>query len=150
MTTIVWPSNTTDIIDDIRDAIGRGVDFYTVASSTPCPVCNLDPVTNTSVDSFCPTCSGLYWIPVYAMCTITGHVTWGNMDIMRWETGGQYFDGDVRVQIKYTPQYLTIVDDAESSGFVVIDNKTMTIRSRILRGVKAINRILIDLIEKEK
>ena len=60
MTEIVWPTNTKTIIDNIRGAIGRTVDFYTVASSNPCSVCDLDPVTDESTDSFCTTCSGLY------------------------------------------------------------------------------------------
>jgi len=150
MTEIVWPTNTKTIIDNIRGAIGRTVDFYVVASSIACPVCDLDPITNTSTDSFCPVCSGVHWIPVWSSASISGHVTWGKLDIMKWESGGQYFNGDVRVQIEYTPENLTIVDDAEEDGYVIVDGKTMTIRSRILRGVQTINRILIDLIEKEK
>ena len=146
---IVWPSNTTEIIDEIRFAIGRDVDFYIVASSIACPVCDVDPVTNTSTDSFCPTCSGVYWIPVWSAYTISGHITWANADILTWPVGGQQFDGDVRVQIKYTPENLTIVDDCQTEGYVIVDTKTMEIKSRILRGVKQLNRILIDMIERE-
>jgi hypothetical protein len=151
MTHIVsWPSNTTEIIDDIRFAIGRLVDFYTIIENVACTGCSLDPVTNTSVNSFCPICSGTYWIPVWSGTSISGHITWAGADIMGWAGGGQYFDGDVRVQIKKTDEYLTIVDQCQVSGYVIVDNKVMTIRKRILRGVQNLNRILIDMIEKEQ
>lgn len=147
---IVWPDNTTEIIDKIRGAIGRDVTFYVVASSTPCPTCSLDPITNESTDSFCPTCSGIYWIPVYSGYTVSGHITWGNMDTLQWITTGQYFDGNARVQIKYTPESLSIVEQTQDSGYVVVDNESMEIKSILLRGVKNINRILINLIKKER
>lgn len=144
---IVWPDNTKEVIDDIRGAIGRDVEFYVVASSIACPTCELDPITNHSTNSFCPTCSGIYWVPLYSGYTISGHVTWGNSDFENWYPGGYQFDGDVRVQIEYTLANLDIVDNAE---YVYVDDKVMEIKSFILRGVQAINRILIDMIEKEK
>lgn len=150
MTDIVWPQDTKETIDAIRGAIGRDVDFYVVASSIACPTCSLDPITNHSTDSFCPTCSGVYWIPVFSGYTISGHVTWASADILQWPPGGYQFDGDVRVQIEYTATNLEIVDDAQESGFVHVDGKVMEIKSRILRGVQEINRILIDMIEREK
>ena len=143
---ITFPSDTKDIIDQIRTAIGREVEFRIVASSTPCPTCDLDPITNTSTDSFCQDCGGDYWIPVYSGVLLSGHVTWGHSDQARWETGGTWYDGDCRVQIEYTEANLATVDGAYE---VIIDEKTMEIKKRILRGVPQINRILLDLIEKE-
>lgn len=144
---IIFPSNTKDIIDDIRDAIGREVIFNVIASSTACPVCELDPVTNTSTDSFCLTCNGTYWIPVYSGVALTGHVAWGKSDQMRWETGGQWYEGSCGVQIEYSTENMDVVNDAI---YVTVDEKEMEIRKTMMRGVKPINRILIDLIEKEK
>ncbi len=147
---IVWPDNTTEIIDKIRGAIGRDITIYIVASSIPCPTCSLDPVTNESTDSFCTTCSGIYWIPIYSGYVTSGHITWGNVDILQWIPVGQYFEGDARVQIKYTPEIFSIVEQAQDNGYIVVDNEVMEIKSKILRGVKNINRILINLVKKER
>ena len=150
MPTIVWPSDTEEIIDAIRGAIGRTVDFYVVASSIACPVCDLDPVTDTSVDSFCPVCSGVYWIPVWSSYSISGHITWGDVDLMGWQVGGKYFDGDARVQIKRTSEHITIVEQVQDNGYMVVDDKIMDIKSIIPRGVQSLNRILIDVKERER
>ncbi len=147
MSTVVWPDSTKQVIDDIRGAIGRDVEFFVVASSIACPTCDLDPITDHSTDSFCPTCSGVHWIPVYSGYTISGHVTWGSADFQDWTSGGYQFDGDVRVQIEYTVANLDIVDN---TVYVHVDSKIMEIKNFILRGVQSINRILIDMIEKEK
>jgi hypothetical protein len=144
---ISFPEDTEDTIDAIRDAIGREVNFVTATlSGCVASGCYLDPVTDTSTNSFCPTCSGVYWIPTYTDNLVTAHVTWAGADILSWVAGGQYFDGDCRVQIKYTDTNLTLADSAE---YVEIDNKILTIKSKILRGVQNLNRIILDLIEKE-
>lgn len=147
---ITWPSNTVTIIDDIRDAIGREVTFYVVASSYECPVCGLDPVTNTAIDSFCPTCSGAGIIVIFSGVPINAHVTWGYSEHLGWVQGGQIDEGDCRVQIKYTIANESTVDSAK---WVVVDGREMQFKGggrKILRGVKPINRILVDLIEKER
>jgi hypothetical protein len=136
----------TRVIDDIRGQIGRDVTFY-VATLSGCQICTLDPVTDTSTDSLCSGCDGKYWIPIYNGTTVTGHITWGNADLLDWRTGGQLFEGDCRVQVKYTITNLGLVDSAE---YLKVDNKTLEIKSKILRGVPSINRILLDCIEKEK
>lgn len=143
---IAFPNDTTETIDAIRGVIGRDVTFVVTVSSISCHVCELDPVTNTSMDQFCVYCSGLYYTPVYSGYVISGHVTWGGADIMGWVAGGQYFDGDCRVQIKHTATNLNIVNNTE---YVEVDNKVLTIKSKILRGVQNLNRIILDLIEKE-
>lgn len=141
---ITFPDNTREIINAIRGAIGRNVVFYS-GYQTDCPACDIDPVTNTSTNSFCTVCSGVGYIVVWSGTTISGHITQGPTDYMQWATGGQYVDGDCRVQIEHTPTNLTVVD---SASFVMIDGKKFDIRKKILRGVKEINRILIDLLER--
>lgn len=137
-----------EVVDAIRNAIGRETNWFVVASSLPCsnPLCALDPITGTSTNSFCTICSGEYWLPVYSGVSISGHVTWGPMEQMNWATGGQYFEGDCRVQIKYTTANLDAVDKAK---YVIVDGKKMQIIKRNLRGVQTINRILVDLVQKE-
>jgi hypothetical protein len=142
-----WPTEfEKNVVDSIRDAIGREIIWYIVASSTPCPDCSLDTVTNTSTDSFCPTCSGDYWINVYSGVPVSGHVTWGYSEQLGWVTGGQLDEGECRVQIAYNVDNLSTVDNAK---WVEVDGKTMQIVNKKLRGVKEINRILVDLMEKE-
>lgn len=144
MPTISFPSDTVEFIDDIRDAIGRDTKWYYVASSIPCSGCDLDYVTNTSKNSFCNICSGLYWIPVYGVSTIKAHITWGKLDTLNWVTGGQFFDGDCRVQIKYTDENITIVDNVK---WVEVDGKKLEVKNKIFRGVPQLNRIIVDLVE---
>ena len=146
MTTITFPSDTADIIDKIRGAIGRDVDFY-IPSLSGCSVCSLDPTTNESTDSFCPSCEGIYWIPTYKATTISGHIIWKPSDELEWTVGGQVFDGDVRVQIKYTTDNRATVSGAD---YVVVDAKQMEIKKTTFRGVPALNRILVDMIERTK
>lgn len=144
---ITFPENTETTIDAIREAIGRNITFVTV-SSIACTAsgCGLDPTTNTGTNSFCVTCSGLYWIPTYSNYSVKAHITWGNADVLNWVTGGQLIDGDCRVQVKYTPELLT---ELEKTEYVTVDEKDFEIKSKIYRGVPELNRVLIDLIERE-
>lgn len=91
-------------------------------------------------------CSGIYWIPTYEVTTISGHITWGFSEQLGWVSGGQLAEGECRVQIKYTVANLGVVENAKK---IFVDGKEMQIEKKTLRGVKNINRILIDLIEKE-
>jgi len=142
---ITFPTNTTEVIDAIRSAIGREVTFY-AEYSVPCSACTLDPVTNTSTNSFCLVCSGEGYVITYSGTTLTGHVTHYPSEIMQWSTGGQYIEGDCRVQIKYTPANITVVDTA---SYAIIDGKKFDVRKKIMRGFRELNRILIDLIQRQ-
>ena len=141
-----FPSDTADSIDAIRGAIGRDVTF-SIPTISACSVCTLDPITNTSTDSFCTTCSGEYWIETYTPVVVSAHVTWGYSEQLGWVTGGQLAEGDCRVQIKYTTVNLNAVDTAK---FVTVDGKKLTVIKKILRGVKQLNRILVDLKELDE
>jgi hypothetical protein len=143
---ITFPTDTYETIDAIRGAIGRDVEFY-VPSLSGCSICDLDPVTNTSTDSFCDVCSGNYWIKTYSIITLSGHITWGPADVLQWHPGGQLFDGDCRVQIKYTEVNKETSEDAD---YIVVDDKQLEIKRSTLRGVPSINRILLDCIEKDR
>lgn len=142
---ITFPSDTTDTIDAIRGAIGRDITFWTV-SKEPCSGCSVDPVTNKSTNSFCLVCSGLGYIHTYSGYTVSGHVTWGYSELLGWQTGGQIYMGDCRVQIKYTPESIAVVDGCT---FADIDGKKLSVKHKTLRGVPAINRIIIDMKEED-
>ncbi|MEM4134614.1 MAG: hypothetical protein QXV73_05395 [Candidatus Micrarchaeia archaeon] len=143
---ITFPNNTVEIIDQIRNAIGRPVTFQFTVSGVVCPTCGVNPYTDTGVDPFCPTCSGIGYIYLFDYVTITGHVTWGHNDLPNWVTGGQYFTGDCVVQVKYTDYTKDILEKTE---YVYVDGMKMRITSKILRGVPGINRILLDLKQED-
>lgn len=141
---ITFPNNTKNIIDNIRGAIGRYVEFVTVLEED-CATCQTDPITHQSLDSWCPTCSGVGYVYTYSGAFIEAHVTHAPAEMLQWSTGGQYFEGDCRVQIEYTPANVTILGITDH---VVVDGQNYDIRKQMLRGVPAVNRILVDLIEK--
>ena len=148
---ITFPTNTADVIDEIRGAIGRSITFYVVTVSG-CQACTLDPITNTSTDSFCPVFSGVHWIVTLSGAAINAHIIWGNVDSLGWYPGGQTLEGDCRAQIKYTLPNITIVDSVFENqsiygAYIDVDGKHMEIKNKVLRGVPEINRILIDLKE---
>lgn len=141
---VSFPDNTEEVIDAIRGTIGRLVIFYTQVSVSGCVAsgCSLDPISRKSINSFCATCGGDYFIPVYSGIAISGHVTWQGADLFDWQTGGQLFEGDCRVQIKNTAEHRNIIS---TSGYVVVDDREFRIKSKLFRGVPEPNRIIVDL-----
>lgn len=148
MTLPLFPANTKDTIREMIDMIGRDVTFYTKASVSGCYACSLDPFTDTSTDSFCPVCSGQYWIPTYSGWDVKAHVTWGVLDNQQWQTGGMIDNGECTVKFIYSGWMEPIIHDAE---YVIVDNRIMDVQPGIiLRGVPEINRVIVKLKEKER
>lgn len=145
MTLAMWPSDVREKIEEIIGMIGRDVEFFYVYSSYGCPVCDLDPTTDTSVDSYCPVCSGVYWIAVYSGVTMSGHVTWKFDYQNEFETGGKYLIGDARVKVMHTDEREQLIRETK---YLIVDGKTMNIEKTTLLGTP-INRIVLDLKEKE-
>jgi hypothetical protein len=141
---IQFPDNSTEIIDQIREEIGRPATFF-IKESVDCPNCILDPVTNTSTNSFCPVCSGIGYLVAYSGVVISGHITHAPGEIQQWSSGGYVFDGDAKLQIKYT---LTNREIVARTSYVLIDEQAYTIKKKTLRGVREINRIILDLLER--
>ena len=146
MITFPSPEESAQIIDEIRSVIGRETTFV-VVSGVPCSTCTLDPTTGTSVDSFCPECGGLYYKEEETHINISGHVHWIGADELKWYGGGQIKDGDCEVQIKHTPEHLTIIDNTK---YVIVDGRLTEIKSVEPRGVPVLNRIILVLREGEK
>lgn len=142
-----YPSNTREQIEEIIGKIGRDVSFYYVYSSQACPDCSLDPITNTSIDSFCHTCSGEYWIPAYSGVTMSAHITWKYDFGLEYPTGGKVLIGDARVKVLYTSERENII---KASSYLVVDNKTMDIEKVTILGAPAVNRIIVDVKEREE
>ncbi len=147
---IYWPSNTVEIIDEIRNTIGRDILINVTISGIPCIASGcgiLDPVTNLSTNQFCEVCSGLYWTNTLSGYIVNAYIQWGKGEIPIWETGGRIMDGDCTVQLKYTSANVTAVDD--SANFIV-DDKILIKESVEYRGVPDINRVLVTLKDVEK
>lgn len=126
---------------------GRIVTFYVIDSLSGCPVCSLDPITNTSTDSFCTTCSGEYWIPVYSGWEVQAHVTEGRVDNKQWTTGGIIDNGEISVKFMHTASGEMIANTAE---YVVVDGRIMVIQPGITkRGIPEVNRLIVYLKERE-
>ena len=119
---ITFPSDTKDKIDEIRTAIGRTITFNSLAGQQACTTsgCSLDPVTNVSTNSFCPTCGGEYWTDVISGYPLTAHVRWNSMDKGVRYSAGETFEGQCRAQIEYTALNVTIVNTSET---VQVDEK---------------------------
>lgn len=143
---IRFPSNTKDIIDRIRNTIGREVEFF-VEDRIECTAsgCGINPVMGGAINPSCPTCSGLGYIPVYSGYRVTAHISWNPSELLRWVAGGQYYSADCRVQIEYTEDNLEVCQNAK---YAVIDNRELRVEKITLRGVPDINRILVDLKER--
>lgn len=143
---IEWPTDTKVVIEDIINTIGRDVTFIT-STLSGCYNCSLDPVTGTSTNSFCPVCSGIYWIPLYSGTDIISHITWKFSDKGDWQTGGITFLGDGIVKIMYSGPYMNIVDNTD---YMVVDGVQVDIQKVTLLGVPSINRIILDFKERQK
>lgn len=146
--TITFPSGTKEIIESIINAVGRDATFY-VPTLSGCTAsgCSLDPITDTSTNSFCEVCSGSYWIKTYSGYTTKAHVTWKFADFNKWDTGGYVFNGDGIIKVIYSGSVLDII---EAADYAVIDDKQVSIEKITLLGVPTLNRIVLDFKEKEK
>lgn len=141
---ITWPSNTGEVINDIREEIGRDITINVSVTGTPCPDCDLDPITNTSLDSFCTTCSGVYWLNTTSGYVIKAHVRWMSADMPLYTQGGAIYEGDCIATLEFTEQNLENVQNSDS---FVVDEKDLYLEKYALRGVPSINRIRVFLKE---
>ncbi len=149
MHNISWPSEETrlDYLLSLEEVVWRPISFEYVASISGCSVCSLDPITDTSTDSFCPTCSGVYWIKTISGVDIKAHVTWKSADGLDWYSGGQQFVGDCLVKVIYNAYNFTIIDNSDG---VFVDDRDMQISKVNLLGAPTINRITLSLKERDK
>lgn len=142
-----FPSNTRDYIQEMIDTDGRIVTFYSEVSLSGCNLCSLDPISNTSTDSFCPQCSGLYWIPAFSGLELQAHVTYGRVDNKEWQTGGMVNDGTVTAKVMFSGW---ISDYIDGTDYVILDGRTYDVVDVDERGIPERNRILVKLKERER
>lgn len=145
---IVWPeTQVRETIDAIRSAIGREVQINIMVSGIGCYNCSLDPITNTSINAFCPVCHGTYWLNTLSGYLVSGHVRWFSSERPVLQAGGELPEGDCQVTIAYTAANLYAVENASD---VIVDGKRTTLKSYRFKGQHVPNRIAIALLEEGK
>jgi len=141
----LFPANERDFVQEMIDQIGRPVYFYEVISVSGCDLCSLDPIADTSTNSFCPQCSGVYWIYTLSGVELQAHITYGKVDNKSWQTGGIIDDGTVTVKVMYSGGIPELINEAE---YVIVDDREFDVVDVDVRGVPTVNRILVRLKEK--
>lgn len=141
---ISWPTNTKEVVDKIRTAIGRDITFMKKYTGERCTACDLDPLTGESEEPFCPTCSGYGYITTLSGTNVLAHVNWTDIDPKEFHPGGRIYTGDCRVSVEYTDENLALVT---ASDYIIVDSRELYLKDYDLRGVPDINRIVVDLIQ---
>lgn len=144
--TIVFPSNTAQVIDEIRGVIGRVVTFYFPVSGVACTFCTLDPVTNTSVESLCSGCGGTYWLSTTSGWSTLAHVKWAGAGLPLMSPAGYALEGDCLVTISMSGNALQTVENADH---VIVDGRDLIVSDFTLKGVQPLNRVAVALVERE-
>jgi len=144
---ITFPAHTRQVINAIRGAIGRPVYINVDVSSSGCSTCSLDPINNTSTDAFCPSCSGVFWFVTTEDITTSGHIRWAPFDKPQFEPGGIVYNGDCIVTIENTTANLAAI---KRSNYIITDGKKLVLDKYTVRGVPALNRIRLFLLEGER
>ena len=138
---IDFPSTKT-IKDAIRAEIGLTATFTIRGDSAACPTCSgsdlFDSVNNVSLDPFCDTCSGVYWITQDVVSGVVSHVRWRTGDESDHGIGGEVFTGDCSITIDIDA--LT-ADQISKIKYVVVDDRKLEIFRTIKRGVPTRDRI---------
>ena len=139
--TIIYPSTKT-IKDEIRNAIGQTVTFLVQGDPTSCPVCSgsgyYDGVNELSLDPFCTTCSGKYWITSDTTTDVVAHVRWRVQDEPNMQVAGEIPVGDCSVTIGYDA--LGAIGVAQIKE-IYADSRRLQIYRTIYRGVPDRDRI---------
>jgi hypothetical protein len=143
MTVPAFP-NTVAIKDAIRESIQRPIVINVAVEGTPCPICDLDPVTNNSTDSFCYYCSGVYWLNTTSGYLVSGHIRWRSSDQPMYTAGGVIDIGDCIVTVKLTDENLDAVQNSEN---FIVDERDLYLKNYVLKGVQELDRIRIILKE---
>ena len=142
--TINFPSNTKEIIDSIREVIGRNIEIHYTVSGAACPTCTQDTLTGRSIDPFCVTCGGVGYINTPVTVSALAHVRWTNVGDSYNSPAGEIDTGNCIVTMEYVESLPSIV---ESSDYFLVDDVKLYYIDYDLRGVKEINRIAVKLQE---
>jgi len=135
--------DTKDTKDAIRLVIGRDIDFI-FKSFTECSTCSglgyYDEVNQSSLNSFCPVCSGMYWIASESIVTVNSHVRWRAADEPQREVGGETVMGDCIITIASDALTSSQLDNIQE---IRVDERNLVPMRIIPRGVPNIDRYRI-------
>lgn len=133
---------TKSIKDEIRNAIGQTVTFVLGDSYSACPVCSglgyYDEINEASLDSWCATCSGSYWIVGEVNSEIIAHVRWLTGDQSDYGIAGESLEGDCIITIandSLTENQIASVRE------IIADSRKLFPYKSIYRGVPTRDRI---------
>jgi len=142
---ITFPSNTAEVINSIRETIGRNIEIHYTSSGEVCPTCTQDTLTGRSFNPFCGTCGGLGYVTTPITLSALAHVRWKNNISDSYNTPAGKIDiGNCVVTLEYDATLPTII---ETSDYFLVDDVKLYFTEYDLRGVKDINRIVIILQE---
>jgi hypothetical protein len=139
--TIQFPITKT-IKDAIRQEIGQTVTFVMQGDAAACEVCSglgyYDSVNDTSLDPFCTTCSGKYWIVQDVASGIVAHVRWRTGDESDFGIAGATFTGDCTVTIDSESLSETQIAKIKE---IKADGRYLEVFRMIKRGVPTRDRL---------
>jgi hypothetical protein len=127
--------------DAIRSAIGQQVAFLIRGTPAACPTCTTsgyDPVNESSLNTFCTTCSGTYWIASDTIVSRVAHVRWTREDEPNRGVAGSTLDGDCSITIAIDA--LT-ADQLGKIKQVTVDSRKLEVYRSIYRGVQERDRV---------
>lgn len=134
--------NTKSTKDEIREAIGQTATFYLGGTFTACPTCSglnhYDEINEASLDSWCTTCSGSYWIVTELTSGIVAHVRWRTGDEPQYGIAGESFAGDCIITID-----INALTSNQISSIIEIraDSKRLVPFRTVKRGVPTRDRV---------
>jgi len=139
--TITFPV-TKPTKDAIRQAIGQIATFVIRGVATPCYVCSgldlYDEVNEASLDPYCVTCSGQYWITADVYSGVVAHVRWRTQDQPDMGVGGETFDGDCFITIDINALSASNIVKIKE---VIVDSRKLEVYRAIHRGVPTRDRV---------
>jgi hypothetical protein len=143
MTSIIFP-DTGDIINSIREVVGREIEIHYTNSGVVCPTCSQDTLTGRSIDPFCITCGGEGYITTPVVASAIAHVRWTNAGNSYNSPAGKIDTGNCIVTLEYDATLPSII---KASDYFLVDDTKLYFIDYDLRGVKEINRIVVKLQE---
>jgi hypothetical protein len=128
--------------DAIREVIGHLAVFVIQGDETACPVCSsadlYDGVNEVSLDSFCTTCSGAYWLTEDVASGVVAHVRWRTEDQPDMQQTGETLIGDCFVTIPVDALTSSQIDKIKE---IRVDSRKIQPYRTIYRGAPTRDRV---------
>jgi hypothetical protein len=130
-----------EVIDGVRDQIGRDISIYTPIRSA-CVRCTAsgfyDSISDHSIFFTCPECKGTFWKSGMEETTINARVHWTTNEGITATPAGKYYSGDAYFHV--TTEYHELLQKCQNGGKVMIDTQEMNIIKINPQGAPVVNR----------